>query len=146
MAHCRRIDQIAQGRTRAVDADLLEPSAELIAQEEESLLVARESFPQRNLYIAALHKRLSFRHEREVRAVAACDPKVFTVTKKHLSTGEAPTPVGHRIAIVPEELIVRVQVSPLSDAWVADVLHSLVRRLGLSIEVRRSGLYQRPPD
>lgn len=88
----------------------------------------RSSFASRDQAIFC--KRISLRHEQEVRAVLDNDPA-------------APV-LGKVLSCDLEQLIDSVVVSPYAPAWFLDTVVSVVRSYGLSMEVRRSELLEPP--
>jgi hypothetical protein len=65
----------------------------------------RTPIPEHNLYHALLHKRLSFEHEREVRAITSFDPRFRNPKEGHM-------PVGVEVMVDLEELIEAIFVAP----------------------------------
>lgn len=77
-----------------------------------------------------LQKRLSFDHEREVRALI-------------LQFEDAPPP-GLRVAVDVDSLIEEVVVAPQAAEWFADLVKTLAARYGLGTNVRYSSLSDEP--
>ncbi|MFN8287113.1 MAG: hypothetical protein U0V74_10190 [Chitinophagales bacterium] len=79
------------------------------------------------------HKRNSFAHEREVRAVIinpkGIDPRYNT---------------GAPVEIDLEKLIQQVFVSPQAESWFKDTVQSVCNQYGLSVKAVQSGLYNEP--
>jgi len=89
-----------------------------------------ESWGEPTLFSPAFHKRRSFEHEREVRAV------VVRPTYEDLRTGRADregTPSGRGVAVpvAVDTLVEKVVVSPGAPGWFVDLVASLSHRLGL---------------
>lgn len=82
----------------------------------------------RNVINYALHKRKSFKHEEELRAVI-----MLPSTQK-----------GIYISVEIEKLIERISVAPSRDTWIHDLLKRIIKRYNLSIEVERSKLFEDP--
>lgn len=93
--------------------------------------------PSGNLFFPFLHKRLSFAHENELRAIiwSKEDVNVSQVSDDALSV---------TVDIVPEDLIKAVHVSPTAQKWFGALVEQLLARYGLACPVERSGLYDRP--
>lgn len=81
-----------------------------------------------------LTKRLSFEHEREVRAV---------VWRPH-DHKEGPQLPGVPVRVTVNELIDSVHVNPLAPSWQLEAIESTLRRLGLEAPVHRSALDRDP--
>jgi hypothetical protein len=112
--------------------------------------------PAGNLFYPLLHKRLSFEHEKELRAVltwrcAAFDERIGSLTwlgpiqqldEIFYKTSQPPCfPVGIDIA----GLIERIYVAPQSPSWIGDLIRRIPARYGLpDIEVHQSSLDDEP--
>lgn len=94
-------------------------------------------FPQNNIFYAFLHKRRSFVHENELRAI------VLRFRKK-LPTPEEGLDVGLYIDVDLEALIENVFVSPTSPRWFSDLVVSVVKRYELNKNVIQSSLAKGP--
>jgi hypothetical protein len=97
---------------------------------------SHETMPEGNTLWPFVHKRRSFEHEREVRAViqeqsgTEGDPLVAQPLGEH----------GIDIPIDIELLIEKILIAPTSPSWVADLVKSLVERYGLNGRVHQSEL------
>lgn len=79
-----------------------------------------------NFYV---HKRRSFEHEQEVRAVVKVRPR------------DADLPRGGKyIPIDTEKLIDQVVIAPHADEWFSDLVHDLAKKYKLDSRVRASSL------
>ncbi len=84
----------------------------------------------------ALHKRLSFSHEREVRAFLV-DPTEF----QYINEPDHVNPKrGINITADLHSLIGDVYVSPVSADWFRDLVNSVLHRYGVKREAKRSSL------
>ncbi len=98
-----------------------------------------EAFDPGNLFNPFMHKRMSFKHENEVRAVFSNHPKAPNLLfKDDLCRG------GARIKISVSELVEAVFVNPLSPAWFRDVIEGVVQKYGAKFPVRQSSLTAGP--
>lgn len=93
--------------------------------------------PFGNLFFPFLHKRLSFAHENELRAV------VWSNEDINLSQVSADA-LSVTVDVVPDDLIKAVHVSPTAPKWFGTLVEQLLTRYGLACPVERSGLYERP--
>ena len=95
------------------------------------------TFPDFNLFTRFLHKRPSFAHENELRAIVwsgeAGNKETFTTA-----------PDAIMLDIVPQDFIHAIHVSPTSAGWFGKLVEKLVARYGLDVPVIRSELYERP--
>jgi hypothetical protein len=75
-----------------------------------------------------VHKRVSFEHEREVRAIIdSRDPESDRI--------------GLTVPVDLATLIQRVHVAPTAPGWYEDVVRRAAKRYGLDAPVSRSDLY-----
>lgn len=88
-------------------------------------------FPIDNILWPAIHKRLSFEHEREVRAVK-------------VAVDESTDHKGHSVQVQLQALVERIYVSPNSPDWYHNLVASLTERLGFKFPVTNSRLSERP--
>lgn len=93
--------------------------------------------PMNNGFFPFVHKRLSFSHEAELRAI------IWSWEDKNRTQipGDA-TSVS--VDIEPRDLIQAVHVSPSAPLWFGRLVEQLMRRYGLNVPVVRSTLYDRP--
>lgn len=104
----------------------------------------RTVIPEENLLSAYLHKRKSFEHEREVRAVIMEVPMVED--KAILRPSPDIPEYGRYCTVNLGTLIKQVVVSPLAPEWFADLVGSVAIRYDLGGEVvGRSTLAENPP-
>jgi hypothetical protein len=88
-----------------------------------------DEIPWDNLFYLALHKRKSFEHEREIRAIV-------------MSPDNLP---GKLIPVDLDILIDKVFIAPNSPAWIHDLIKKVLARYGLNIDIiHHSGLEQKP--
>ena len=92
----------------------------------------KDIIPLRNALFPYFHKRKSFEHEHEVRAIATHHPPkdVFEVGTYH----------GVDLSI----LILEVVVAPYADDWFVELVQSVASRYGLGVPVRKSKLAELP--
>lgn len=101
----------------------------------------KEYIPIGNVFYPYLHKRMSFKHERELRALVSKYP--------HLKKGESiinreVAEFGINIPVEIDTLIENVYVSPLASRWFADLVQKLIYRYGYNISVIHSRLSEEP--
>ena len=97
--------------------------------------------PETNGYAPYMHKRMSFEHEREVRAVIQDMGSGYEVygNKKHV-----PLVPGLLIPVDLEHLVESVYVAPGAEEWFAKLVEKLVRRYGYKWPVCHSDLSRDP--
>ena len=81
-----------------------------------------------NLFNFALHKRKSFEHEKELRAIISFPS----------ATGGSP------VVINTERLIEKIYVAPDSPQWLFELIQKIIKRYGLKIPVEKSRMYEDP--
>lgn len=81
-------------------------------------------------------KRLSFKHEEEVRLVYSAEANNEDFTSKYREV------LGHNIKVDISELIERVYISPDADYWFVDVVKSVLEKFDMDVEVIHSKLYE----
>jgi len=91
-------------------------------------------------YSLFFHKRKSFEHEREVRALVVKAP----VGENMLDFGRETMIDGLQIKVDVEKLIEKIYIAPSSPGWFADVVRSLIRKYGYQFEVVQSQLDSQP--
>jgi ABC-type transporter Mla MlaB component len=91
--------------------------------------------PEQNLFFPIMHKRLSFMHEQEVRAV--------TVAQHADSIGSLRSG-GMSIPLDVNKLIRKIYINPTAPSWFSDVVSAVAERYGLSADVTRSSLSDDP--
>lgn len=96
-----------------------------------------ESIPITNTLFPVKHKRLSFAHEQEFRAVIWSS----MTDNEPLIAKDVPCV---SVPIIPAHLIEAVHVSPLAPRWVGELVQKIITRYGLNAPVIRSILYDRP--
>lgn len=94
-----------------------------------------EHFSNDNVFNPYMHKRLGFRHEREIRAVLTRYPE---------NHGE-PLGTGVLIPVELSKLVETVYVAPFCGDWVKDNVEEVISRFGYKFHVVRSSL-ERPPE
>lgn len=96
-----------------------------------------DEIPAGNGFYSFLHKRLSFMHEQEVRAVVWADEG----TNRPLIKPDA---LDIKIDVDPSDLIASIHVSPTAPSWFGELVEQVIRRYLAKTPVIKSGLYDRP--
>jgi hypothetical protein len=97
----------------------------------------KEWIPEGNIYHPFLYKRISFEHERELRAIVNS-----RVAK--LSKGTRQVDGGIEVDIPLNKLIERVFVSPEAEKWLQELVSGVIGRYGANLEVKKSALGAKP--
>ncbi len=93
-------------------------------------------YPFKDTYVAFLHKRRAFEHEREYRAILSLDPNFVWDDEEN--------PYGKYIPIDVDLMIEKVFVSPGTPGWYTELIVSMCEKYGLQKEVVPSGLTKKP--
>jgi hypothetical protein len=88
-------------------------------------------FPVDNALWPAAHKRLSFKHENEIRALK-------------VAVHDGDEPLGHAVPVDLGKLVERVYVSPSRPSWYEKLAERLTLRLGYSFPIKKSRLSEEP--
>ena len=97
--------------------------------------------PEGNTFYPFLHKRRSFEHERELRAVIQKLPIVEGVG---IDLAQPSPDAGAYVPVDVDLLLETVFVSPAAPPWFHELVSSVVGKYGFSKEVRRSKLGEDP--
>ena len=96
--------------------------------------------PEGNMFFPYLHKRKSFEHDREVRAVSVhlqSDDGKIDISQDIRTTGTC-----HSVDL--SLLVKQVVIAPYADDWFNDLVGSVAVRYGLSAPIFRSQISQSP--
>lgn len=96
--------------------------------------------PEGNTFYPFVHKRKSFEHEREVRAVI----QELPVEQNQIAVGKPNSASGQVVPIALDSLIAAVHVSPTAPVWLGELASSVVAKYGLHCPVKKSDLYSAP--
>jgi hypothetical protein len=99
-----------------------------------------DEFSVANGFNFIMHKRLSFVHERELRAIFWQQDGTSAAQADKERIG----PNGLQLEVDLAALIERVYVSPTAAGWFADVVSSMTRKCGYSFPVDQSSLAEAP--
>ena len=97
--------------------------------------------PEANVYSAYLHKRKSFEHEREVRAVMMQLPSDSETIHPELPEVWE---VGRNCSVDIATLVHEIVVSPFAPQWFIELVQSVVAKYNLQAPVVRSSLADLP--
>ena len=101
----------------------------------------KHQVPEGNTFSPFLYKRISFEHERELRAVI----QELPVNEKGAVDWSKPLPAtGIYVRVDVQELVQGIYVSPGAPAWFCELAGSVIEKYGFQIEVRRSQLEAEP--
>jgi hypothetical protein len=99
-----------------------------------------EGIDPRFLMSPFMHKRKSFEHEREVRALVMKIP----ITDNKVDFFKESISLGINVKVDLEILVERLYVAPYSPIWFEELVRSIVRKYGRSFEIKHSGLDEPP--
>ena len=100
----------------------------------------KDKIPGLNMLAPYAHKRMSFEHEQEVRAVVL---KVADFSNP-VSGGKSPIEMGIPIKIDISKLVSCIYVAPSSPTWFFDLVQAVVLRFGYDFEVVQSDMINEP--
>lgn len=99
-----------------------------------------EWLPEGNSFYPFMHKRKSFEHEKEVRAVI----QELPITDKGIEVGKPNNQPGIKIPVLLNNLIVGIHVAPTAPTWLADIVAEVSAKYNVSASVKQSNLYSEP--
>jgi hypothetical protein len=99
----------------------------------------QEAFPEGNTFVPFLHKRRSFEHEHEVRAIIQ---PIFPGGEP--LTDILPFADGLLVEVDLRKLIENIYVAPTSEAWFAGLVENTAKKYGLDVSVRHSDMIREP--
>jgi hypothetical protein len=118
----------------------------------------KEAIDEGMVFAPFLSKRLSFRHEEELRAIIwrfhdtdyayfhrDGSPATAENYQHSRITNKYPERHGLSVPIDVSKLVSAVYVSPTSATWFKDLVQSMIENLGYEIEIRKSNLAAAPP-
>lgn len=102
-----------------------------------------ETLEEGNLYFPFVHKRLSFAHEQELRALI-WETNWPRTPEGGVDTAYIPPDPGRWVPCDLSGLVQLVRVAPEAPDWLLDLVRRVAGRYGLRAEVRRSSLDEAP--
>lgn len=99
-----------------------------------------EWMPEGNAFYPFIHKRKSFEHENEVRAVIQDFPSNDNIIELSNKNSQ----YGTTVPINLNDLITIIHVAPTAPAWFADLVADVSAKYEISAVVRKSDLYSEP--
>jgi len=104
-----------------------------------------EWLPEGNALYPYVHKRKSFDHEQELRAVITNSPTKTSTDGKSKSFNYIPNPEsGRLIPIDIPALVQNIYVAPTSPRWFRQLVKSVIAKYGLSIPISESTIDLKP--
>jgi len=100
----------------------------------------REWQPEGNAFWPFVHKRKSFQHERELRALVQDLP----FNGGELEIGKQNQESGKTVPVNLRKLVERVYVSPAAPPWFVQLVGNVTERYGFAFAVQQSGLVKDP--
>lgn len=97
----------------------------------------------RNFYNSYLHKRHSFEHEKEIRALVMKFP-ISDVIDERIPFEIETMDYGLNIDVCIETLIHRVYVAPSAPEWFFELTKSMIKKYDYEFEVIKSNIYSSP--
>jgi hypothetical protein len=100
----------------------------------------RDWLPEGNTFYPFIHKRKSFEHEREARAVI----QELPIENGSIATGKTNPGFGQHIKIDLAALVQSVCVAPMAPSWFRDLTEAICRKYGQNWNVTKSSLDAEP--
>lgn len=94
-----------------------------------------------NLMSPFVHKRKSFEHEQEVRALVS---KMPGSNANGMDITQETIPGGLKIRVDIEKLIEKIYIAPSAPNWLAELTHAVVHKYGFNFEIVQSNLAAKP--
>ena len=104
----------------------------------------QDVIPERNIFSAALHKRRSFEHEREVRALLARLPEEDRDGTPIVNVRREPDFLGEHVSVKLDVLIEQVRIAPTAPSWFADAVRQTLKAFAVNLEPAQSDLIREP--
>lgn len=100
----------------------------------------KDWMPEGNTFYPFLHKRKSFEHERELRAIKQDLPD----NSEGIEVGKSNPESGIRVPIKTENLIEKVFISPDAPDWFYELTENVTNKFNRELEVKHSSLGKDP--
>jgi hypothetical protein len=102
----------------------------------------KESIKSNNTFARYVHKRKSFDHEREVRAMVSKFPPGNTDASYDIS--QETIHHGLNIKVDLKTLIENIYIAPTAPVWLADLIRDVIKKYGYEFNVKQSDLNANP--
>lgn len=96
--------------------------------------------PENNYFWNYLHKRKSYEHEKELRAII----RPFKINGESIPKGTPNTEYGKTVKVQISEFIQKIYISPRAQPWFADLVKNVISIYDLEVEVVHSILSKKP--
>lgn len=100
----------------------------------------KDWLPEGNSFYPFIHKRKSFEHEREARAVI----QELPIENDAIATGKTNPNYGQHINIELAELVKSVYIAPMAPSWLRDLVEAVCMKYGHKWNVTKSSLDAEP--
>ena len=100
----------------------------------------KDTIPKSNVFYPFVHKRKSFEHEQELRALIMR----FPASNEEFDLDSGTFDKGIYVPIDLNVLIERIFISPTTEEWFGELVESIMRRYGLEKKITRSDLLSDP--
>lgn len=100
---------------------------------------SKDWLPEGNSLYPFVHKRKSFEHEREIRAIIHDLPSGDLFNYDMINEIQ-----GQQVPIALNDIVVAVHVSPTAPEWFTDLVGQVTEKYELNVVVMRSDLYSSP--
>ncbi len=120
------------------------PASDFVVSVVHYIDYATEWLPEGNLMYPYVHKRRSFAHERELRALRFDPPPAVLKGEGSPDFAADPPDAGVWQPVDLSKLIERVYVAPAAPRWFRDLVASVVKRYDLDLPIHQSDLDAAP--
>jgi hypothetical protein len=121
-----------------------EPFRKVFISEVKYIDYEKEPIPWNSGFFVSVHKRKSFEHERELRALvwSLLEVKPDNPDQKEMTLDPSKNPPGIDIKVNLGKLMRRVFVSPAAGSWYVEIVRSILEKYGyVDVPVMQSSLY-----
>lgn len=100
----------------------------------------KDWLPEGNSFYPFMHKRKSFAHENEIRAIH----QKYPTSKKGILVGDQNDQDGISVDVNLTLLIDKVYVAPTASTWYRNLIEEVLKKFEINIEVKLSNLDEKP--
>ena len=101
----------------------------------------KEWLPEGNTFYPFMHKRKSFEHEREVRAIIQ---EELPIEDNKIAVGKKNQINGIKIEVDVNVLIKKIYVSPVTQDWIVELTEEVAKKFAITAPIQKSNLYSSP--
>jgi len=123
----------------------IEPEHEVHIGKVKYIDYSTETIPvSKNVCTPIIHKRKSFEHEKELRAVILFPSAIYSGEGVKIKEIIDDLPKGLSVRVDLDILIERIYIAPTSPLWIKELLTSILEKYEMNIEILQSDLDRSP--